>query len=141
MLSDPILEHHVDAANMSEPFASRAATAGGRILCHVDDGIAPLWLQSAWVSLAAWAAANPDIVRRYRTLMYRTAIWANNHQRESAEILSKVSKVDMDVIRTMRRAHYAEGESRVDLLDPVINVALRYGLIAKRPAAGDLFAP
>ena len=136
-----IAEHHVDAANMSEPFASRAVAAGGRILCHVDDGIAPLWLQNAWVSSAAWVAANPDIVRRYRALMYRTAIWANSHQRESAEILSKVSKVDLEVIRSMRRAHYAEDNGGADLLEPVIDVALRYGLIAKRPAARDLFAP
>jgi NitT/TauT family transport system substrate-binding protein len=130
--------HRFDAASMSEPFASRAAKVDARILCHVDDGIGTSWLQSAWVTSAAWAAANPDVLRRFRTMIYRSAAWANGHQTQSAEILSQVSKVDLDVIRTMRRARYAEKE-QPQLLEPVIDVALRYGVIAKRPLARNLF--
>lgn len=132
--------HRVDAASMPQPFASRAVSASGRLVCNVYDGIAPLWLQNAWAASPAWTAANSDVARRFKSLIYRTAAWANTHEDESATILSQVSKVDLSIIRATPRVHYAEQDS-TKLLDPVIDVALRYGLIKKRPDALDLFAP
>jgi ABC-type nitrate/sulfonate/bicarbonate transport system substrate-binding protein len=132
--------HRVDVGNMPEPFASRSAKTDARIVCSVYDGIGNAWLQNAWVASADWVSANPEVARRFRALVYRTAGWANQHQTETAEMLSQVSSVEIDVIRQTPRARYAEKDS-AELLDPVIDVAVKYGLITKRPSARELFAP
>lgn len=130
----------VDVGSMPQPFASRATKTDARIICNVYDGIANAWLQNAWVASADWVSANPDVARRFRALVYKTAGWANQHQTESADMLAQVSKVELDVIKQTPRARYAEKDN-IELLDPVIDVSVKYGLISKRPTARDLFAP
>lgn len=128
----------IDVANMGEPFASSAAKGDARIIASVYDGIATSWLQNALVATTDWVAANPEVARRFRTLVYKTAIWANTHQPQTAEILSDATKVKLDVIHATPRARYAEKDN-IELLEPVIEAAVKYGLISKRPNARDLF--
>ena len=130
----------VDIAEMSEPWASRSAKADARVFGSAYDGVANSWLQNAWVANADWVTANPDVAKRFRALVYKTAAWANAHQAQSADILSDYTKVNLDVIHATPRAHYAERDS-IELLEPVVDAAMKYGLISKRPDPRTLFAP
>ena len=60
-----------------------------------------------WVTTRAWLDQNRDLARRFCAAMYATASWANQHPDQTAPILAKYAKLDVERVRTMRRATYA----------------------------------
>ena len=57
-------------------------------------------------------------------------MWANAHQSESAEILAKYSKIDLERVRSMTRITYATTlEPRQ--LQPTLDVAVRYNQLER----------
>jgi ABC-type nitrate/sulfonate/bicarbonate transport system substrate-binding protein len=69
--------------------------------------------------------------------MYQTARWAKTHHDESAAILEKYAKIPPDLLHSMSRAQYAERMNLGDM-QAVLDVAVRYGLLAKPVRAADL---
>jgi NitT/TauT family transport system substrate-binding protein len=132
-----LTNHRVDAAMMSEPSLSAALASGGfRVLGHPYDALGSRWQIGAWFTTTSWAAAHPDLVRKYREVMRRTAIWANAHHAESLKILSAESKHDFP--SDMHRSTYAESIDPV-MFQPVIDAAAKYGAIAAPFPANELF--
>jgi len=99
--------------------------------------VARRYLLSAWFSTRAYAEANPDAVRRFAAAIYQSARWANGHRSESAAILAKHAKLDIDVAQTMRRVQYAEG-FRIPEIQSQLDVALKYGIISRAVTARDI---
>jgi NitT/TauT family transport system substrate-binding protein len=118
--------HRVSAALMNEPFLE----AGGAVTRELG-----------WFANDAWIAKNPEAVRRFRSAIQKTAIWANAHHDKSAEILLKYLKLDPDVAKNMRRAAYdTSGTLNPGLMQPVIDAAARYGTLTKSFPATELIA-
>jgi ABC-type nitrate/sulfonate/bicarbonate transport system substrate-binding protein len=128
----------VDAAQISEPAAS-GARANARVFAQSYDAIGSSFATTAWVATAAWAHANPGIVKRLVQTVYDGARWANVNRDRTAEVLSKVSGMQIDVIRRINRSTFAERYTP-GLITPVIDVALRYGAITKAITPNDVFA-
>ena len=72
--------------------------------------------------------------------MYDLARWANANHDQTAVILSKYSKLDIDRINAMARAVFATSLSP-NLMQPVLDIAARYNLIKQPIAARLLMAP
>jgi NitT/TauT family transport system substrate-binding protein len=128
----------IDAALMAEPVLSDALADGSRVLGYAYDAIAPTFLIGAWFTTGAWAKKNPDLVRRFQKAMITTAAWANKNHAQSAQILSKATKI---VVRpTMKRATYGE---KLDpaLMQPLIDATVKYGTLKSSFPAIDLVAP
>ena len=68
--------------------------------------------------------------------MHQTAAWANGHHAESAVILSRYAKLTPEVMATMVRSTYGDA-ARLEppMLQPVIDVAVKYGTTAPTAAA------
>ena len=124
------------AAFLGEPFLS-AAKDDVRILGRSYDVVAPSFYISAWFASRDWIGKNSDLVRRLTQALYDAARWANGHHNETAPILAKYAKLDLERIRSMNRTRYATSLDP-KLMQPVLDVAIKYQLIEKPMNASDL---
>jgi NitT/TauT family transport system substrate-binding protein len=126
----------VSAAFIGEPFLT-AGKADVRVIGYPNDSVASSFYLSAWFARREWIAANAATLRKLRQAFYDSARWANAHHDDTASTLAKYAKVEPDLSRTMNRIDYA---TTLDpqLMQPVLDVALRYGLIEKAVRAQDL---
>jgi NitT/TauT family transport system substrate-binding protein len=126
----------VAAAFLGEPFLS-AGKDDVRVLGRCYDVVAPSFYISAWFGSRDWIGKNPDAVRKLTAALYACASWANGHHDETAPILAKYAKLDLGRIRAMNRTRYATSLDP-KLMQPVLDIAVRYQLIEKPVAAADL---
>jgi ABC-type nitrate/sulfonate/bicarbonate transport system substrate-binding protein len=94
----------------------------------------------AWVGNDAWISANPDLARRLSEALRQAAIWANQNHDKTAEFVSNATKIDLAVVRSMRRATFLE-HVNLSVVQPVIDVGAQYGALTARFPAADLFYP
>jgi NitT/TauT family transport system substrate-binding protein len=130
--------NRVDAALIAEPTLSDALAHGNRVLGYAYDGIANTFLIGAWFSTGAWAKAHPDVVKRFQKAMYTTAAWANKNRPESAQILSRATKIQFEP--AMKRTTYGE-KLDAPLMQPLIDATAKYGTLKTSFPAIDLVAP
>jgi NitT/TauT family transport system substrate-binding protein len=124
------------ACFLAEPFLS-GAKGDLRVLASTYDVIAKQFYIGAWFGSRDWLTKNPAVTKRLIQALYDTARWTNSHHDESASILAKYTKLDPDRIKTMTRAVYA---TSIDpkLMQPVIDLAVRYKALDKPANAADL---
>lgn len=129
--------NRIDAAQVPEPFMT-AAKQTSRVLSNCMAAIGKRYLISAYFVTSAWAQAHPEEARKFENVMRQTAIWAKKNHDRSGEILAVESKLNPQLIHDMVRSQYAERYVPADL-QPVIDVAARYGAIRDTFPAADLF--
>ena len=135
-----VQQHRVSAALLNEPFLE-AAKPITRELGNAQSAIAPRFLIMGWFGNESWIQKNPEAVRRFRAAIQKTAEWANTHHDKSAEILLKYLKLQPEIAKTMTRATYdTSGTMNPALMQPVIDVAARYGTLTKPFPAAELIA-
>jgi NitT/TauT family transport system substrate-binding protein len=122
-----LAQGRADAAALIEPFIT-SAKATSRVLANLSDTIGGAYLVSGWVSTDDWIRRNPDLLRRFVAVMQKAAIWANAHQKDSADILVRYTKIPPDVAATMNRIRYDEGTA----IDPLtvqrpVDMLVKYG--------------
>jgi NitT/TauT family transport system substrate-binding protein len=129
----------IDAATISEPSLDDALRGGDvRSLGSVFDAIAKRFLISGYFTTEQFAAAHPDIVRRFAAVISSTAVWANKNRPATAKILEKY--VQAPVAPDSLRTTYAERLLPGDV-QPVLDVLLDYGFLKTPMRARDLFSP
>jgi len=135
-----LLEHRVDVASMNEPLIT-AARATGKIhsLPPCFNAIAERFSIGFHFANTDWAAKHPDVVRRYVRVLYEAATYTNAHPDETAPMMAEVTKLPLDVMRKMARAPAATNSDPA-LIQPIIDVAARYGYIERTFPAAELFA-
>ena len=128
----------VDAAAMTE-FALTVARKpyNPRVLYDIEAAVAPRYLNSAWFTTRDFAQRNPDLVRRFTSAIYAAQKWANANQSDSAVILAKYSKIDVDIIRSMTRVPWADALRPAEI-QPVLDAAAKYGALAHPVSAASL---
>ena len=131
--------NRVDAAVVAEPqiTQSRAET---RLFGKSYDGIADLWMIDAWTANDAWIKANPELATRFSEAMRQAAVWANQNHDKTAEFVSDATKIDLSIVRAMRRATFLE-HVNLGVVQPVIDVGAQFGALNARFPAADLFYP
>lgn len=124
-----LASHRVDAAVIAEPDLS-VAKRDARAFAKVYDGIGPRYLISCWSAHRDWVAKNTDLVHRFSLALQQAAVWANHNQDRTAEITARRLNVPVDAVRSAVRAVFAES-NRAGLLQPVIDVAAKYGFLGQ----------
>lgn len=89
-----------------------------------------------------WADKNPALAKRVAAVIHETAKWANNprNRLEVEAILADATKIDPAVIASYPRVVFAESNS-AGLVQPVIELMARYGILPRTFPASELFAP
>lgn len=128
----------VAAAFLIEPFLT-AARDQVRIIGKCYDSVAPSFYVSAWFAPRPWIELNANLIQRLIQVVYATAQWANGHQTETASILAKYGKLNLDAILAMTRHTYATSMANAQL-QPVLDIAFRHHLIDEPVTARALLA-
>lgn len=125
----------LDAANM---YAARSK-ASLRLVASVYDAIAPKFVAGAWFSTPSWTEKHPELSKKFVAVFERVSNWANAHQAESAQLYSKHSSFSLEDLKLAPRAQF-EPTTSLELMQPVIDVALKYGAIKKSFHANDMLS-
>jgi len=130
----------VAAAPIAEPALSAAVKSGGcRVLGHPMDAYGKQFMVGGWFARPEYITANAALLRRLRTVIYSTAVWANAHPDESGAILAKAAKMEPDTVRNMNRAPYLTALTP-DLLQSYLDLGFKYKYLDKQLKASDLIA-
>jgi len=129
-------ENRADIIFPTEPF-STANSSVGKVIGDAFDGVGPRFMLLGWFAADSWLTAHPDLAAKFATALRQASDWANGHRAESAQMLVDHTKMPAAVAQKMVRATYGLTLDPT-LLTPVLDLALRYGLIAQRVAATDL---
>ena len=127
----------VDGAVLVEPFASAAKTSAHVIGTDPFSAIGPRWLGGVWVASKSWAAAHPELVRRFAVAMRAAGEWANANPDKSAPILAKYTSMPLPMINAAPRVVFAS-DLQAAMIQPTINLVAHYGLIEAPFKADDL---
>lgn len=127
----------IDGAFVPEPFVSQVAKVA-RPVTNPMAAVAPTFMSAAHFALLPWARANPDAVARFQKAIAQTADWANKNHAATALILERVARVAPEVVQASTRSAYGD---HVDpkLLQPLIDVAARYGNFPSFPASDMIY--
>ncbi len=128
----------IAAGAISEPFMSLALHSGkARYLGNVVSAIAPNLIESAWYSSAAFAAANRDVVARFRRVVEAATRYTNAHHAETVDLLAAFTGMDA---ATIGQIHRATSGTELDpkLIQPMIDVAATFKVIPHAFAASAL---
>ena len=117
----------VDAAFFSEPALSLVRN-DLRVLGDPYGAIAPQFITGSYFTTRAYAAAQPAVVANVGRALRQAATWANGHPNDTAAILARIQKLDLNRVQTMARSIYAEQLRPTDL-QPVFDVAFKYGYL------------
>ena len=129
-------QNRVDAAMPVEPFVS-ADRSIARSLGNVLDGVGSRYMIVGWLATDTWLTAHPDVAAKFASAIAKAAVWANGHEKESAAILVRNSKLDPATADVMARAVYGV-QLDGSLIQPVIDAAVKYGIIGQTVPATDL---
>ncbi|HEY5350740.1 MAG TPA: hypothetical protein VIJ64_13430, partial [Candidatus Lustribacter sp.] len=80
-------------------------------------------------------AKNGDTARRLQTVMLQIGRWANANHAETQTILPKYTKITPEVAAHMVRSVIGDTKPDASLIQPVIDVAVKYGGMQSIPAA------
>jgi NitT/TauT family transport system substrate-binding protein len=135
-------EGRVDVGTLLQPFLASALASGRvRVFANSYQGIAPRFVHSVWVTTPAWAEANADTARRFARVMRESQTYCNAHRTETASLLAQNSGADLDAILRGGRVSFTQAFADPKDLQPLIDVAVKYGAIDKRFDAVDLLSP
>ncbi|HXP94740.1 MAG TPA: ABC transporter substrate-binding protein [Candidatus Binatia bacterium] len=129
-----------DAAMITEPWLSAAVKSENlQVVAKPHDALGSQLVIGVWFSTAQWYATNKELAKKFITIIYEAGSWANAHHYQSAQLLAKFSKIDIQTIGSMVRAPFPT------MLDPSIiqgqlNLAYRYHILDRPMSAVDLLA-
>ncbi len=115
------------------------ASSPARVLGYPFTEIAPKFLNSVWAAARPWAGAHTDVLKRFAQAVRDTARWSNAHHNETGAILFQHLKLPPESFKAMApyRATFGDALSP-QLIQPVIDIAAKYGAIAKSYRADSL---
>ncbi len=138
----PFLQaHRADVVVLTEPASSQAAATG--LVREIGDTLSVIGgraLVSGYTLVASTAAANPDAYLRFARAMRESEAYTNAHPRETAEVLASFSGMTLDQILKTRRNFYPPALD-AKILQPLIDVCARYGMIEKGFPASEIISP
>jgi NitT/TauT family transport system substrate-binding protein len=121
-----LAQGRVAAGSLAEPFTTAALDT-----CKViGDAAAPVgkrYMVTGWFSSEAWLEKNAADAKKLQNMLLQTAKWANAHHALTAPILAKYNKVTVDVAMKMTRSRYGETKPQASMLQPVLDLASKYG--------------
>jgi NitT/TauT family transport system substrate-binding protein len=128
----------IDVGAIAEPWAT-AARATCRSIGVQNDAIARRFLVSQYVSTQSWIDGHRDAAGRIRAALRQTAIWYDAHRAESVAPVAALTKQDPAIVAKSVRSLFGDDVSPA-LIQPVLDVAAKYGLIKNSFPAGELIA-
>jgi NitT/TauT family transport system substrate-binding protein len=132
--------NQIQGGFLVEPFKSEAVKAGlVRDFADTFAAVAPEIATVMWFASSAWLRKNPDTAKKLVKAIYATGEWANTHNAQAAEILAKVTKIDLAALNRLQRRLFA---SHFDpkYVENTLTLAARFGALAKPLTVSEFVA-
>jgi NitT/TauT family transport system substrate-binding protein len=126
----------VQAMFLAEPFYTQVRD-DVRVISKPYDSLARSFYISTLAAKRDWIDQNRSSARKLATAIHEANRWANEHQEETAVILSRYSKMDASKIRASTRVRFATALD-VRQMQPILDAAYRYRKIDRQLKAADL---
>jgi NitT/TauT family transport system substrate-binding protein len=134
-----VASHRFEATMLQEPQLSAALAAGTvRAFAPAYNGIAPHFSTALYFVQADWGAKNGKAIKSFLDATYTAARMTNGRPADTAAMMSDVTKIPLDVYQKMSRPN-SSLKSDPALVQPMIDVAAKYGYIAHGFSAKDIF--
>lgn len=133
--------NRIAAGTVVNPAMSQfIATGKYRSIGRPIQAISNRLMISAWVSSVDWATKNASLVRTFSQITGRAGTYANAHHDQTVDLIAAFSGIEPATVRTMARALFTD---KLDpaTIQPLVDVAAKYGAIKQRFAATDMFSP
>ncbi len=124
----------VAAAILAEPFWT-AALATCRVIGNGSAAVGNHFMVTGWFASTDWLTKNADTAKRLQTVMLQIGRWANANHAQTQAIVPKYTKITPEVAAHMVRAVIGETKPDPALIQPVIDVAVKYGGMQSMPAS------
>lgn len=135
-MNDAVQRGTVIGAVSVEPWLSDARDKGMRTMAP-SNGIASVFVASAWVGSQSWAEGHPSIVAPLVAAIYTAGRWGNSNHTASIPIVAKYTKLPPETLAKMRHGRFAESTD-LKTIQPVIDAMVSYDFIPKGFPAADL---
>jgi ABC-type nitrate/sulfonate/bicarbonate transport system substrate-binding protein len=133
-----LAEHRVDASETTEPqWTAQLKEGKVKLLAKNFDAIAPSFVNGAFFARREWVESHRDAARLFTEAMSETARWARTHPDEAIALSAEAMQAPKSTVEFRARVPLGEG-LRPELVQPVLDVAARYGMISP-VRAQDLF--
>ncbi len=127
----------IAAALLTEPWITTATDAGYKVLYPTKNAIAPAFLASCWATTRDWVQKNAATARTFANQALAISRWANANQTAAAPILAKYLNVSPESVLRTHRYVFSDAIDPATL-QPLIDTAAKYGIIAKTFPASDV---
>jgi NitT/TauT family transport system substrate-binding protein len=128
----------IQAGFIVEPAKSEAMRAGLiRDFADTYIAITPELATTVWFTSKAWLQKNPETAKNLVKAVYATGRWANTHEKQAAEILAKITKIDLAVISAQQRRLFATSYDK-RYVEATLALAGKYNLL-QRPVTLEEF--
>jgi NitT/TauT family transport system substrate-binding protein len=141
VIPDALADGRIDAATVTTPRYVQAVNGGKvRILGKSYEAIAKRFEIAAFIAQVDFAAKNPDLIGRFGRAIRDATLYTNTHHAQTLPLYAAFAKIDPKDIAGAPRA---ESSPYVDAKDiqPVIDVAVRYGVLARAVDPQELISP
>ena len=136
-----IEEGRIDGADLNTPTLTRGLEGGKvRSLAQIFDAIAPRFANTAWFTTTDYATKNPKVVQTFARVIADANAYCNAHHADTVALVAENAKIDAAVVARMARITFGD-YLRPNDIQPLINVAAKYGAIAKPFDARALISP
>jgi NitT/TauT family transport system substrate-binding protein len=134
-----IIAGRIDAGTTDVLTLHSAGSRSLREVANVYNAIAPRFITGVWYATAPWVDQHRDLTRTFIKVFQRYSIWANRHPADEVRFYSKQSGLSIDDLQSVPRAVF-EPTVALEALQPIIDVAYRYGAIKRRFPANELLS-
>jgi NitT/TauT family transport system substrate-binding protein len=132
---DALTTGRVDAASMTEPFATRATESGkGRILGYPYTETQTNFVSVVLVTMADWATANPNAFNRFVRAYLRGQAYMNQHKKdpEGVKLISSYTKLDPAVVAKIAVPAFPPTVD-TQAIEETARLMVRHGLLKSAP--------
>ena len=134
-----IAAHRSAVCTLNEPAYTNAIEAGQvRLLAPCSSAIAQHYVIATYFGNKDWVDKHVELARSFARITYEAAEYTNAHHTETVDMMSAITKIPPEMMRKVFRAPGATS-SDPGLLQPVIDVAAKYGSIPGRFEAKDAY--
>jgi len=131
----------VQAAVAGEPIFAMAVARGDlRVVRFTKTGIAPTFMLNGWFAESDWVDKNRAVAAQLAAAMHDAAVWANANRTGTERVLVNSLKLPPAIAQSLVAPPFYGDALRATDLQPIIDVAVRYGAIQKPLRAQDLIA-
>jgi NitT/TauT family transport system substrate-binding protein len=131
----------VAAAVAGEPIFAMAVARGDlRVVRFTKSGIAPTFMLNGWFADAGWVEKNRAAAAQLAGAIHDAAVWANANRAGTERVLVNELKLPAAIAQSLVAPPFYGNALRAKDLQPIIDVAVKYGAIQKPLHAEDIIA-